>query len=73
MKRCEGVKPILKNIPSIKIKYKKKYKKKLSLYKIFKLNLFKIFINNHSDEPDNNNILNTLINNIIELKKLIQY
>lgn len=40
---------------------------------MFKLNLFKIFINNHSDDPDNNNMLNTLINNIIELKKLIQY
>lgn len=40
---------------------------------ILKLNLFKIFINNHSDVPDNNKILNILINSIIELKKLTQY
>jgi hypothetical protein len=32
-----------------------------------------MFINNHSDDPDNNNMLKTLTNNIIELKKLIQY
>jgi hypothetical protein len=32
-----------------------------------------MLIINHSDEPESNNILKTLTNSIIELKKLIQY